>query len=130
MVVREVVPSNGDEVLHVHYTKALRLLALDDLASTTFPDAEDLVGSVDAKAMALARIAALVAAKGCPQSYGSVVSAATEAGASSEEVVGVLIAITGVVGSAAVTAAAAGVALALGYDVDRALEAPTWLPEE
>ncbi len=48
---------------------------------------------------------------------------ALDAGASTEEVIAVLVAIAPIAGGAHVTSAAPKIAMALGYDVDAALEA-------
>ena len=52
----------------------------------------------------------------------SAVDAGLEAGASYDEIVGVLIAVIPVVGVARVVSSAPNLALALGYDVSEALE--------
>ena len=59
-----------------------------------------------------------------PSSYQSVVETALAAGATVDEVVGTLIAVAPTIGLARVVSAAPELALALGYDVDAALEAP------
>lgn len=104
----------------------LRRLALNDegvLGSrfgTGFADAER--SELDAKALALVRLAALVALDSAPASYQWTVTTALAAGATDEEIVGVLAALVPIAGLARVVSAAPGLALALGYDIDRALE--------
>jgi len=71
---------------------------------------------------ALVQIGALVAVDASPQSYAICVEAAARAGASPEEVVGALVAVVPIVGLPRVVAAAPGLGLALGYDVESALE--------
>jgi 4-carboxymuconolactone decarboxylase len=55
-------------------------------------------------------------------SYGELVDAALDAGATPAEIVDVLVRIIAVVGAPCVVAEAPKLALALGYDVDAALE--------
>jgi alkylhydroperoxidase/carboxymuconolactone decarboxylase family protein YurZ len=73
---------------------------------------------------ALVRLAALVAMGAAEPSYRQVVEAARDAGASAEEVVGTLVAVITATGVPRVVAAAPAVGLALGYDVQAALESP------
>jgi 4-carboxymuconolactone decarboxylase len=77
---------------------------------------------VDEKTASLARLAALVALHAAPGSYERGVGAALAAGATADEVVDTLTAVAPTVGLARVVSAAPGLALALGYDIDRALE--------
>ena len=85
---------------------------------------------LDEKTRALVRVAALVAVDAAPPSYLEVVTAATRAGATGEEIVGCLIAVLPAVGVARVVSAAPKVGLALGYDVDAALEEHVGLTPE
>ncbi len=80
------------------------------------------LAGIDLKSHALLRIAALIAVDAAPPSYMSVVEAGLEAGASYDEMVGVLVAVIPIVGVARVVSAAPNLALALGYDVAEALE--------
>jgi len=75
---------------------------------------------------ALVRLAGLVALPSAPASYHAAVGAALAEGATEDDVVGVLVCLAPVVGTARVVQAAPDVALALGYDVDSAFEGPTW----
>jgi len=91
--------------------------------------AESLVGprecdpsELDSKALALVRLAALVAVGGTLPSYGAHADAAVSAGASPAEIVAVLTGVVDIVGLPRVAAAAPILAMALGYDTDRALE--------
>ena len=77
---------------------------------------------MDEKTASLARLAALVALHAAPASYERGVGAALAAGATADEVVDTLTAVAPTVGLARVVSAAPGLALALGYDIDRALE--------
>jgi alkylhydroperoxidase/carboxymuconolactone decarboxylase family protein YurZ len=106
------------------YTERLRRLALNDTRL-----AEDLTGpsgsdasELDAKTLALARLAALVAAGGAVPSYLAQTDAAVNAGASAAEIVAVLVSVVPIVGLPCVVAAAPRLALALGFDTDDAFE--------
>ena len=77
---------------------------------------------MDEKTASLARLAALVALHAAPASYERGVGAALAAGATADEVVDTLTAVAPTVGLARVVSAAPGLALALGYDIDHALE--------
>jgi alkylhydroperoxidase/carboxymuconolactone decarboxylase family protein YurZ len=77
---------------------------------------------LDDKTRALVRVAALVATGGGPTSYRRHVGEALTAGAGPEEVVGTLVAVARTVGLANLVSATVGLALGLGYDVERALE--------
>lgn len=77
---------------------------------------------LDAKTHALVRIAGLIAIDAAPPSYMWAVESALAYGATSEEIVGVLIAVMPAVGSGRVVSAAPRLSLALGYDVAAGLE--------
>ena len=77
---------------------------------------------LDGKSQALVRIGALIALDAAPQSYAACVEAARYAGASENEIVGTLVAAMSVVGAPRVVSAAPKLGLALGYDLDAALE--------
>jgi alkylhydroperoxidase/carboxymuconolactone decarboxylase family protein YurZ len=79
---------------------------------------------LDARTHALVRLAALLSVGGAANSCQACVESALAAGGESDEIVGILIAIAPVVGLPRVVAAAPDLALALGYDVEAALEAP------
>jgi alkylhydroperoxidase/carboxymuconolactone decarboxylase family protein YurZ len=88
--------------------------------------------ALDPKTHALVRIAALVTIDAAPASYLWTIESALKFGATSEEIVGVLVAVMPSIGSARVVAAAPKLGLALGYDVYDELErppAPDELPE-
>ncbi len=106
------------------YTKVLRLLAIndDDFTNTCLTRLATEGGELDPKTLALARIAALIAVGAATASYGAEVDAAISAGATPTEVVDVLVGVVSVVGIPTVVAAAGSLAMALGYDVDDALE--------
>jgi hypothetical protein len=77
---------------------------------------------LDARTEALLRISALIAIDAPASSYRSVVEAAQRAGARLDDLLAVLLAVSGTVGSARVISAAPRIALAAGYDVEAALE--------
>jgi 4-carboxymuconolactone decarboxylase len=78
---------------------------------------------LDERTAALARLAALVALRAAPASYRRCVDLAVAAGASIDDVVDTLKVVAPSVGLARVVSAAPGLALAVGYDIDAALEA-------
>lgn len=106
------------------YTDRLRRLAINDerIADDLLDDLALRPDGLDAKSLALARIAALVAIGGAEPSFGSQTDAAVSAGAGAAEIVDVLVGIIPVVGLPRVVAAAPNVAMALGYDVDDELQ--------
>jgi 4-carboxymuconolactone decarboxylase len=77
---------------------------------------------LDERTEALLRIGALIALDAPQSSYLVAVSAAQRAGVVLEDVLAVVVAIAGAVGSARVISAAPRIALAAGYDVEAALE--------
>lgn len=100
----------------------LRRLAINDehVLGGGGTDLEDV--RLDPKTSALVRLAALVAVGGTVPSYGAETDAAIGAGATAAEIVGVLVAVVALVGVPSVVAAAPQLAMALGYDIDEALE--------
>jgi 4-carboxymuconolactone decarboxylase len=106
------------------YTDRLRHLALNDAGFVDREASGCATGPwhLDAKTLALTRLAALVAVGGAGPSYGAQTDASVGAGATAAEIVDMLVGIIPVVGLPHVVAAAPKVALALGYDVDEALE--------
>ena len=107
------------------YKQHLRRLAVHDetlvgvlLGDENAPNASAL----DPKTAELARLAATIAVDAAPASIQHAVAIALAAGATSAEIVATLGAITPVTGAARVVSSAPKVALALGYDVDDALE--------
>ena len=81
-------------------------------------------GSLDHRMEALLQVGALVAVGAPASSYRATVQTALRAGARMEDLLGVLVAVSEVVGTARVVAAAPALALAAGYDVEAALEQP------
>ena len=110
------------------YQDTLRSLALNDeqFVESVLGMGHDTVDAscLDTKTHALIRLAASLAVDAAPSSYQSIVATAQAAGADADEIVGCLIAVAPTVGLARVVSAAPELALALGYDVDAALEAP------
>ncbi len=110
------------------YEERLRSLAINDerfvrsVLGMELDSAE--MCRLDPKTHALVRLAAMLAVDAAPSSYQSSVDAALAAGASIDEVVGTVIAVAPTVGLARVVSAAPELALALGYDVEAALENP------
>jgi 4-carboxymuconolactone decarboxylase len=108
----------------LNYTDRLRHLALQDAQFVHDCVGECLAGpqGLDPRTLALTRLAALVAVGGVGPSYGAQTDASVDAGATATEIVDVLVGVIPVVGLPLVVAAARQVALALGYDIDEALE--------
>ena len=121
-----------------HYEQTLRRLAIDDerVVASVAQGAPELGGvCADPEVRALVRLAALIASQGTCASYQSVINSALAAGASVEDVIGVLIAVAPTVGSVRLVAAAPLLARAVGLDVDEAVDcdqpgAPLATPEE
>ena len=101
----------------------LRRLALNDVGTLEatlgvileHPDGTSMLG---ARTHALTRIAALLAAESAVASYLWAVESAISAGATEDDIVDVLTAIAPIIGLARLSAAAAQLALALGYDIE------------
>jgi len=103
----------------------LRRLALSDerLIGEILDHATNAeLSGLDAKTHALARVAADVALNASAASYQCSVNAAFAAGATDEEVVGVLVAAAPEIGMANVVSLAPTFAAAIGYDVEAAFE--------
>jgi 4-carboxymuconolactone decarboxylase len=104
----------------------LRRLALHDercIASVFAMDlGDDGGGGLDAKTRALVRLGALLALGAAPVSYHWNVGAALDAGATPEEILGILIAVAPISGIARVVLATPDIALSMGYDLDAAFE--------
>jgi hypothetical protein len=77
---------------------------------------------VEDRSRAFAGLGALLATGGSPSAYRLRVADARAAGVSAEEVVDLLIDVAPTLGLARLVPGAVEVALALGYDIDRALE--------
>jgi alkylhydroperoxidase/carboxymuconolactone decarboxylase family protein YurZ len=109
------------------YKERLRSLALNDerfVRSVLGMGAETVeLSRLDPKTHALVRLGALLALDAAPSSYQEDVEIALAAGATVDEIVGTMVAVAPTVGLARVVSAAPELALALGYDVEAALEA-------
>ncbi len=110
------------------YQERLRSLALSDdhFVRSVLGIGQNTVdiSRLDPKTHALVRLAALLAVDGGQSSYNASVDAALACGASFDEIVGILIAVAPAVGLGRVASAAPELGLALGYDVEAALESP------
>jgi 4-carboxymuconolactone decarboxylase len=107
------------------YKEHLRRLAVHDdalLQGIAVQGSSSAPSVIDERTAALVRVAATVALDGAPPSFQHVVAHALAAGATEDEVVATLEAVTPVTGAARVVLCAPKVALALGYDVEAALE--------
>lgn len=104
----------------------LRRLALHDedwIASLLAMDVKNVAASgLDARTHALVRLAALLAVEACPVSYQANIEAALAAGATPDDVVGILIAVAPITGVPRIVSSVPKVAPAIGYDLDEALE--------
>ncbi len=110
------------------YEDRLRSLALNDeqLIGGVFGiDVDTLSASeLGPREYALVRLASLLALDAAPSSYQAGVETALASGSTADDILGVLIAIAPIVGTARIVSAAPELALALGYDVDEAFEEP------
>ncbi len=107
------------------YTEVLRRLTLNDPHLVVqFNDGERAPAEplLDPRALALVRVAALIAVGGAVPSFGAHADAAIASGATVPEIVDTLVGVIPVVGLPRVVDAAPKLALALGYDVEDALE--------
>ena len=109
------------------YQQRLRSLALNDASfvRSVLGMGQDTVdvSRLDPKTHTLVCLGALLATHASPSSYQASVEVALAAGASADEIVGTLVAVAPAIGLGRVVSAAPDLALALGYDVDAALEA-------
>lgn len=93
-------------------------LSLHDEPSVRAALADPELSALDPKIHALVGLGALLSVDAATVSVRLLVELAQQAGATEEEVVGVLLAIAPAVGHARVVAVAPRLALALGYDVE------------
>ena len=105
---------------------AFRRLTIGDTALiSAMADPDGRVQSVrhlDSRTEALVQVGVLVAIDAPPSSFRTAIDAALMSGADVEDLLAVLAAVAGSVGSARVISAAPRIALAAGYDVEAALE--------
>ena len=107
------------------YKQHLRRLAVHDealLDSIAVEGSSFATSVIDERTAALVRVAATIAVDAAPSSFQHAVAFALAAGVTSDEIVACLEAVAPVTGAARVVGCAPKVALALGYDVDAALE--------
>ena len=113
------------------HEEQLRRLALHDEACiesvlavnlNTSPSDDDEALRLSPKTHALVRLAALLALGAAPVSYQWNVGAALDAGATADEILGTMIAVAPISGTAQVVQATPDVALPIGYDHDVAFE--------
>jgi 4-carboxymuconolactone decarboxylase len=113
-------------VMSVDHEERLRRLALHDdhliRSMLAIPPGRVEASGLDSKSCALVRLGALLALDAACVSYQWGIQWALAAGATTDEIVGTLMAVAPITGVARVVAAAPEFALALGYDVDAALE--------
>src|SRR3954449_6854066 len=118
-------PRPGSDMLE--YQERLRSIALSDdcFVASVLGMGQDTIDAsgLDPKTHAMVTLAALVAVDAAPSSYNASAELALASGASLDEIVGILIAIAPTIGLGRVVSAAPELGLALGYDVDAALEA-------
>jgi len=108
------------------HERRLRSLSVNDEAALaslldTRIDSDERCG-LNAKTRALVRLGAVVVLGAPPVTYQWATEAALAAGATDEEIVGTLIAVAPVPGVTRAVSAAPELAIALGYDIDEALE--------
>ena len=108
------------------YRERLRSIALSDdrfVASVLGMGQDTIdVSGLDPKTHAMVTLAALLAVDAAPSSYNASTELALASGASLDEIVGILIAIAPAIGLGRAVSAAPDLGLALGYDVEAALE--------
>jgi alkylhydroperoxidase/carboxymuconolactone decarboxylase family protein YurZ len=111
----------------VDYTERLRRLAINDprFVNEVFSGPGAASQELDPRTLALVRLAALVAVGGSVPSYGALADAALDAGATAAQIVDVLVGVARVVGQPSVVAAAPQLGMALGYEINAALESPS-----
>jgi alkylhydroperoxidase/carboxymuconolactone decarboxylase family protein YurZ len=107
------------------FTDRLRKLALGDevlVAAVLAGEPNREESGLDDKIHALVRLGTTVAVDGAQTSYQLAVERALAAGATPDEIAGTLLAVVGLTGVPRAAAAAPKLALALGYDIEAALE--------
>jgi 4-carboxymuconolactone decarboxylase len=107
------------------YRDRLRRLAVRDealVAAVLANEPSRADSGLDAKPHALVRLSTTVAGDAGQACYQHAVERALSAGATTDEIVGTLVAVISLTGVPRAVAAAPKLGLALGYDVDSALE--------
>lgn len=104
----------------------LRRIALNDEGevqkSMCFRSEMPESGDLDPKTRALVRLGALLALDAAPVSYQWAVEDVQACGFTTEEVVSTLVAVAPVIGLARLVSTTPKLAMAIGYDIDEALE--------
>jgi alkylhydroperoxidase/carboxymuconolactone decarboxylase family protein YurZ len=108
---------NADDDLSA-LAKRLRTIAQLRRSSRVDPASEGL----DRRVSALIDVGAALAMSSPPSTFRSLVDQAMAAGGTPEEVLGALLAVAPTIGAARTVANTPALALALGYDIDAALE--------
>ena len=107
------------------YKECLRRLAVRDdalIAAVLANEPSREESGLDARSHALVRVGATVAVEAGQPCYQHVVERALAAGATPDQIVGTLLAVMSLTGVPRAIASASKLGLALGYDVDAALE--------
>lgn len=108
------------------YRTTLRRLAIRDDAFLRVASADERenqrLSGLDARTCALVRVAALIADDAAAVSYMHAIEQGLRAGLTADEIVGTLVAVIPAAGGERSVAAAPKLGLALGYDVEAALE--------
>jgi len=92
------------------------------LVGSLTADGTPRASGLDGRTTALVRVAATIALDAAGASFQHAVAFALDAGATQDEIVATLEAVTPITGTSRVVASAPKIALALGYDVEEALE--------
>ena len=108
----------------MEYKEHLRRLSLHDdaLVDSLTAQITPNQSALDERTLALVRLAATISLDAVTASVQHAVALALAVGATKEEIVATLEAVTPVTGTSRVVASAPKIALALGYDVEEALE--------
>jgi alkylhydroperoxidase/carboxymuconolactone decarboxylase family protein YurZ len=91
-------------------------------ALASFERTKMRASTLDEKTDVLLRVGALIALGASPGSYSCSIRRALDAGATVDEIVDTLVAVSTTVGAARVVMASRGLAPALGFDIDAAIE--------
>ena len=109
-----------------HENTLLKLAIRDDMyvdSLLAFDTANVAASALDRKTHALVRLAALIAIDAAPASYMWTIETLRRCAVTDDEIVGCLIAVMPAIGIAGVVSAAPKLGLAIGFDVEHALEA-------
>jgi alkylhydroperoxidase/carboxymuconolactone decarboxylase family protein YurZ len=107
-----------ERVVSDRLERLLRRIALDDQNALRSSLADEDCPSLDDRTDALVRLGALISLGASTTSYRCAVERAYATGATDEDILGTLSAVAPAAGRARTVAAAPGLALALGYDVE------------